>query len=39
MYRLRVPRAERIALWLTECKKRAAQHADTTGEMGRSFLQ
>jgi len=39
MYRLKVPRAERIARWLIEGKKRAAQQAETTGEMGRLILQ
>jgi GT2 family glycosyltransferase len=39
MYRLRVPQAERIARWLTEGKKRAAQQAETTGEMGGLVLQ
>jgi hypothetical protein len=38
MYRLEVPRAERIARWLTECKKRSAQQAQRTGEMGRLIL-
>ena len=39
VYRLRVPRAERIARWLTECKKRAAQQPERTNRMGRPGLQ
>jgi GT2 family glycosyltransferase len=39
MYRLRVPQAERIARWLTEGKKRAAQQAGRTGEMCGHVLQ
>jgi GT2 family glycosyltransferase len=39
MYRLRVPRAERIARWLTEGKKRAALKADEKSKKWRSILQ
>jgi hypothetical protein len=35
MYRLRVPKAERIARWLTEGKKRVAQQAERADEIGR----
>ena len=36
MYRLRVPREQRISRWLTECKNRNAQQVDKTDEMKRS---
>ena len=39
LYRIRVPRAELIARWLTVCKKRAAQQPNRTQEMGRLVLQ
>ena len=38
-YRLRVPRAERIARWFEDGKKRATQPAERTSEMGRPILQ
>ena len=39
LYRLKVPRAERIARWLTECKKRSPQQAQITDEMGELILR
>jgi len=39
MYRLRVPRTERIARWFTESIKRAAQQADRTDEVGRPVAE
>jgi GT2 family glycosyltransferase len=36
-YRLEVPRAERIARWLTECKKRATRQTDETSETERTI--
>ncbi len=39
LYRLRVPRAKRIARWLAASKERAFQEPDRSGKMVRSILE